>query len=89
MIDVVVFGNVDMTWRGFMDHDEHVLVATKLSSWKFLCVTPFDEYETVEPEPKPTAVPTVWKHDRVKVTCKLCLAVLDGEEVIEKRTVPL
>lgn len=75
------FGNVDMTWRGFLSGDEHVLVATTGASWKFLCVTLPSEYETVEPEPKPAAEPTVWKHDRVKVTCKKCVAVLDGAVV--------
>lgn len=80
-----VFGSIDMTWRGpFGDGKEHVLVATTGANWKFLCRALQNEYETVDPKPRPTAVPTVWKHDRAKVTCKGCLAVLDGGVVEQK-----
>lgn len=79
-----VFGTIDMTWRGQLDNKEHVFVATTGSAWKFLCHALPSEYETVEPRPKPTAVPTLWKHDRAKVTCDWCLAVLDGA-VVERK----
>lgn len=80
-----VFGTVDMTWRGhFGDGKEHVLVATTGANWKFLCCALPSEYETVDPNPQPAAVPTVWKHDRAKVTCPGCIAVLDGA-VVERK----
>ena len=79
-----VFGTVDMTWRGQLDDKEHVFVATTGSAWKFLCHTTPDEYETVDPKPQPATVPTVWKHDRAKVTCPGCIAVLDGAAVERK-----
>lgn len=59
----------------------HVGVATQHGGWRFLCRTLPSEYETVEENPKPTAAPWVWRHDRAKVTCEGCLAVLDGEVV--------
>lgn len=81
-----VFGTMDMTWRGQLSGDEHVIVATRGSAWTFLCRALPSEYETVDPKPQPTAVPTVWKHDRAKVTCPGCIAVLDGATV--QRTEP-
>jgi len=80
----VAFGGIDMTWRGF--GKEHVFVATTGGNWKFLCCALPSEYETVDPKPQPTAVPTVWKHDRKKVTCLECVAVLDGAVVRRKES---
>lgn len=79
------FGTDEITWRD-VDGVEHIIVATKGGNWSFLCRTEAKwqpskprglEYETIERDPKPTTEPTVWKHDRSKVTCADCAAAID------------
>ncbi len=66
----------------------HVLVATKGASWEKLCRARPERYETVEPEPHPTDEPVVWKHDRSKVTCHYCIAMLEGSSIQFTKVLP-
>jgi len=70
------FGTDEITWRDTKGK-EHAIVATKGSAWSFLCHLDQREAETVELVPQPTTEPVVWKHDRAKVTCEDCVAMLD------------
>lgn len=74
------FGIGNIEWRDGAGVT-HVIVATSPSSWDFLCVADPGRYETVEATPKPTSDPVVWTHDRAKVGCDGCLAVLDRMEI--------
>jgi hypothetical protein len=85
MIAVKTFGTEEMLWRG-NDDKEHVIVATKGSAWEFICRATPDQYVTWNnadnpPAEESTTEPLVWKHDRAKVTCEDCVAVLDGAVV--------
>lgn len=79
------FGTPNIEWRD-ADGVNHVLVATKNSNWDYLCRATPDKYVTWNnsdnpPVEEPTAEPLAWKHDRAKVTCEGCVAVLDGAVV--------
>jgi hypothetical protein len=89
---VIVFGDTNIEWRDF-DGVTHVLVATAGSSWGYLCTVELAKYVTwgndaKPPVEKPTAEAVVWKHDRARVKCESCLAVLDGA-VVERRKIKL
>lgn len=75
------FGGTMITPRSDIDGERHVLVATQRGSWDDLCRARPTTYETVEADPKPTAEPWVWSYERAKVTCKACLAMLDGATI--------
>lgn len=79
------FGTTEILWRGTDDKD-HVIVATKGSAWEYLCRAMPADYVTWDnntnpPVEKPTTEALVWKHDRAKVTCDGCVAVLGGAVV--------
>lgn len=80
-----------MEWRD-ADGVTHVIVATKTSAWDFLCRADSNNYVVWNnagnhPVEEPTAEPVVWKHDRAKIKCADCLAVLDGAVVTKTKVV--
>lgn len=88
-----IFGKGNIEWRD-TNGTTHVIVATKGASWEFLCRALSKDYVSWDSTLSPPAVvaeesnlePVVWTHDRTKVTCSGCLAVLDGA-VVERVTV--
>lgn len=86
------FGKENIEWRD-ANGTTHVIVATK-GSWEFLCRALSKDYVSWDSTLSPLAVvtenpsvePVVWMHDRTKITCSGCLAVLDGA-VVERVTV--
>lgn len=86
------FGKGNIEWRD-TGGTTHVIVATKGSAWLFLCHALPEDYVTWDSAIEPPAVvaeestaePVVWAHDRTKITCSCCLAVLDGEVVVRRR----
>ncbi len=89
---MVTFGDTEIEWRDAQGAT-HVMVATAGSAWDYLCHADPARYVVWDNEAKPPVeVPTseavVWKHDRKKVTCEHCVAVLDGA-VVERRRVSL
>lgn len=77
---VKMFGDTKVAHLGDHDFKSHVLVAVR-GGWAFFCHSRPSTYETVEPEPKPTAEPVVWLHDREQIDCAFCLALLDGKAI--------
>jgi hypothetical protein len=82
---VKTFGLEDMEWRD-ADGTTHVLVATRQSAWDYLCHALPEDYVDWDNDAKPpverkTAEAVVWRHDRAKIKCEGCLAVLDGAVV--------
>lgn len=76
------FGTDNLEWRD-ADGVTHVIVATKLASWEYLCRADPKKYVTWDnntkpPVEEPTADPVVWKHDPAKINCVGCLEMLDG-----------
>lgn len=62
----------------------HVIVATRGSAWEGLCHATPDKYvDIVGAAEVPSAEAVVWKHDRSKIDCPGCLAVLDGAVVVK------
>jgi len=89
---VVVFGDTEIEWRDATG-TTHVMVATTGSAWLYLCSVEPARYVTWDNDAKPPVeTPTdeavVWKHDRKRVTCESCVAVLDGA-VVERRKIDL
>lgn len=79
------FGTENIEWRD-VDNVTHVIVATKNSSWSFFCRTNPKSYVTWDKAVKPiveepTEEPVTWKHDRAKVKCAGCIAMLDGATI--------
>lgn len=82
------FGENCIEWRGFNEGDTHVIVATRGSTWQNLCCALASDYVTVEIEEKTSPEAVVWKHRRERISCRGCLAVLDGA-VVTRVEVPL
>lgn len=60
----------------------HVLVAVAGSGWEHLCHARPDRYvDIVGTSEVPSKEAVVWKHDRSRIDCRGCLAVLDGAVV--------
>lgn len=75
------FGSTEIEWRGTGD-DTHVIVATRGSSWDTFCTARPDRYVDIDgTSEKPSTEPVVWKHDRSKITCQGCIAMLDGATI--------
>lgn len=82
-----VFGLGNIEWRD-ADGATHVIVATRRAAWSYLCrALPKDYVDwgrgTKPVVERPSTEAVVWKHDRAKIKCEGCLAVLDGA-VVEK-----
>lgn len=92
------FGDNEIEWRDdWPENRTHVIVATKGAAWSFLCHALPSEYVTWNHSAEPPGVvlveektteAVVWKHDRAKIDCAGCLAVLDGA-VVERVPVQL
>lgn len=87
------FGTDNIEWPGgFGPGSEktfHVIVATKGAAWSHLCrALPADYVDIVGADEKPTTEALVWKHDRAKINCEGCLAVLDGAVVAKVPVAP-
>ncbi len=84
---MITFGVSDIEWRD-ASGVSHVIVATKGASWQHLCHALPADYVTWDFGAAPpvnersTGDLVVWRHDRKKVDCHGCLAVLDGAVVI-------
>lgn len=86
------FGTENMEWRDAAGVT-HVVVATKLAAWDFFCRADPKKYVTWDNAANPpvevsTTEPLVWKHDRAKVTCEGCLAMLDGATITFTKVLP-
>lgn len=79
-----MFGDTKLTFTD-AHGESHVIVATRGGGWQNFCWALSENYETVEPEPKPTTDPVVWNHERDMVSCKSCLAMLDGGTVVREK----
>jgi hypothetical protein len=74
-----------MEWRD-ADGVTHVIVATRRAAWEYLCRALPENYVNWDNDAKPvverpSAEAVVWRHDRAKIKCEGCLAVLDGAVV--------
>ena len=86
-----IIGNGEMEWG--IGHVRHVLVAARGARWGLLCRVLPSDYVTWDPTLFPvkeekTSEAVVWKHDRSKISCKSCIAVLDGATIETHQITP-